>query len=497
MTPADDLASRHLGKAMRRTIAVMASISLAIGAVSTLVAVGYVMENSRHTQKFPPSSSGASPDQAIGACTNQACNYLILGSDSRSNLTKDEQANFGNNTDIGGSARSDVIMLVHTQVGQKTTILSFPRDLWVNIPGKGENKINASFEGGIYNGGPVSVAKTIHDLTGLKISHFLYVDLAGFQNVVDTVGGVDMCIPPYDVNTPGWLTQDSASGSTQVYVSEVGHVVDLNTGLDLKPGCQHLNGVQALSYVRSRSLPCDAIPDFGRIGRQQAFLRTVLNKLLQPSEILRLPAMVDPVLSNLRRDSELSIADLVYLTGQLQGVSTGDVIFRDVPATPTTAQPSWSPIPLDVLKVDPSAQQLFAALREGRPLPAQTGVAFGGGVSISEANIELPVVDHSSGGKAAGVETIASQAGFIIASGIIPYATFGSGVKGSVIAYAPGHQDEASVVSKYFGSLPLKRVSASQIAGYHVAVFVTEAYSAETPDGPHSNAADCPTPARP
>ncbi|MEA2579331.1 MAG: hypothetical protein QOE83_223, partial [Actinomycetota bacterium] len=111
MTPADDLASRHLGKAMRRTIAVMASISLAIGAVSTLVAVGYVMENSRHTQKFPPSSSGASPDQAIGACTNQACNYLILGSDSRSNLTKDEQANFGNNTDIGGSARSDVIML--------------------------------------------------------------------------------------------------------------------------------------------------------------------------------------------------------------------------------------------------------------------------------------------------------------------------------------------------------------------------------------------------
>ena len=477
----------------------MASLSLVIGAISTFGLIGYQILNGHDTQPFgdPTPSPGASPDGAIGPCINKACNYLILGSDSRSNLSAAQQAAFGTNSAIGGSARSDVIMLVHTQVGQKTTILSFPRDLWVNIPGHGQNKINASFEGGISGGGPELVAKTIHDLTGLRISHFLYVDLAGFQGVVDTIGGVDMCIPAYDVNTPGWVTQDTATGSSRVYVSEVGHIVDPNTGLDLKPGCQHLDGIQALSYVRSRSLPCDAIPDFGRIGRQQAFLRAVLNRLLQPSEILHLPGMVGPVLSNLRRDSKLTLADLAYLTGQLQGVSTGDVVFRDVPATPGTAQPSWSSIPLDILNMDPSAQQLFAALRAGNPLPAQTGTSFGGGVSISEANIELPVVDNSSGGKAAGIETILSQAGFNVAPGVVPSTTLGSKVKGSVIAYAPGHQAEASVVSKYFGDLPVKEVPASQLGSYHVAVFVTAAYNAQTQVGTGPNATGCPAPAHP
>ena len=491
MTSAQPREPRPPARAVRRIIAVLASVSLMIGVVSTLGMVGYSIENTKHTQPLPPTPG------VIGPCTNKACNYLILGSDSRIGLSAAQRTAFGSNNAIGGSARSDVIMLVHTQVGQKTTILSFPRDLWVNIPGHGVNKINASFEGGISGGGPELVAKTIHDLTGLQISHFLYVDLAGFQGVVDTIGGVDMCIPAYDVNTPGWVTQDTATGSSQVYLSEVGHIVDPNTGLDLKPGCQHLNGTQALAYVRSRSLPCDAIPDFGRIGRQQAFLRAVLNRLLQPSEIIHLPAMIDPVLSNLRRDSGLKLADLAYLTGQLQGVSTGDVIFRDVPATPSVAQPSWSPIPLDILKMNPSAQQLFAALRAGHPLPAQTGVSFSGGVSISEANIELPVIDHSPAGKAAGVETIVSQAGFNVAPGVVPYASLGSNVKGTVIAYAPGHQDEASVVSKYFGSLPLKQVSASQLGTYHVALFVTDAYNAQTQVGTGANATGCPAPAHP
>jgi LCP family protein required for cell wall assembly len=465
----------------------MASVSLAISAIGAYGLVQYQMLSTISTQRF-----------LHVPCTHQACNYLILGSDSRSHLTPSEQGNFGSNNAIGGSARSDVIMLVHTQVGQQTTILSFPRDLWVNIPGIGKNKINASFEGGIDHGGPELVARTIHDLTGLRISHFLYVDLAGFQRVVNTINGVDMCIPAFDVNTPGWVTQESATGaSTEVYVSEVGRIVDPNTGLDLKPGCQHLDGAEALSYVRSRSLPCDSIPDFGRIGRQQAFLRAVLNRLLQPSEILHLPGMVGSVLSNLQRDEGLSIADLVHLTGQLQGVSTGDVVFRDVPATPGTAQPSWSQIPLSILTIDPSAQQLFTALREGRPLPAQTGTSFAGGVSISPANIDLPVIDHSSGGKAAGVETVASQSGFIVAAGVLAYTALGSSVKGSAIAYAAGHENEASVVSKYFGSLPVKEVPASELGSYHVAVFVTDAYDAQTAVATGPNATDCPAPAHP
>ena len=81
---------------------------------------------------------------------------------------------------------------------------------------------------------------TVHKLTGLKINHVLYVDLAGFQGVVDTLGGVDMCIPAENVNTPD------------------GRIVDELTALDVTPGCQRLPGDQALAYVRTRHLRCDA-----------------------------------------------------------------------------------------------------------------------------------------------------------------------------------------------------------------------------------------------
>jgi LCP family protein required for cell wall assembly len=485
--------SNRSGRISRILVAVAASLSLLIGAVTAYgLVVLQINEDTGGVSGFhpPPGPEATATPEATGPCTNQSCNYLILGSDSRTGLDSSQQNDFGTNTDIGGSARSDVIMLVHTQVGEKTTILSFPRDLWVSIPGHGENKINASFEGGVTGGGPLLVAKTIYQLTGLKITHFLYVDLAGFQKVVDTIGGVDMCIPAYDVNTPGNVTQESAAGvTTQVYYAAPNHIVDPNTGLDIKPGCQTLYGKQALAYVRSRSLPCDFIPDFGRINRQQAFLRSVLNKLLQPSELPRLPGIVQPVLSSLKRDSEFKIGDLVYLVGQLQGVSTGDVVFRDVPATPSTAQPSWSLIPLDILKMQPSAKPLFAALRDGKPLPAVAGTGFTG-VAPSEANITIPVVDHASAGKAAGVETLLSQAGFI-APGVVDYATFGSNVKGTVIAYAPGHDAEAGVVSKYFGNLKTKQVPASQLGDNVVALFVTAAYQ-PAPVGTGANASECP-----
>jgi hypothetical protein len=79
----------------------------------------------------------------------------------------------------------------------------------------------------------------------------------------------------------------------------------------------------------------------------------------------------------------------------------------------------------------------------------------------------------------------------------VPYTTLGSNVKGTVIAYAPGHKDEASVVSKYFGTLPVKQVAASELGSYHVAVFVTDAYNAQTGVSTGPNASGCPVPAHP
>jgi LCP family protein required for cell wall assembly len=472
------------GRTVRALLAVGASLSLlaaVVGGVSFASYQAAVRVDTVPSFYASPDAS-ASEDPPTGPCINSVCNYLILGSDSRAGLTPEEQAQFGTNADIGGASRADTIMLVHSDPGQqKATILSFPRDLWVNIPGVGQDKINASFEGGVDGGGPQLVAKTVHELTGLRINHFVYVDLAGFQGIVDTLGGVEMCIPGENVNTPGWV----AGPNGDVYYKEPGYIADPYTGLHVKPGCQSLSGAQALAYVRTRHLPCDNIPDFARINRQQEFLHAVINRLLQPSELLKAPSLVRPVLGNLKRDSELTPADLVFLVGQLRGMSTGAAEFRSVPGTPGFEHPSWSSIPLSVVHIDPSAEQLFAALRAGKALP-DVGTQLGG-VAPSAATIAVPVVDHGSGGMTTQVEQVLSDAGFDVAPGIVDYAAFGAAVKGSVIAYEPGHDLEAEVVRSYFPGLRVQQAARGSLPGADVAIFVTSDYVPQEPgSGPSS-----------
>ncbi len=216
------------------------------------------------------------------------------------------------------------------------------------------------------------MAATVHKLTGLKINHVLYVDLAGFQGVIDTLGGVQMCIPPENVNTPD------------------GRIVDELTALDVEPGCQTLPGDQALAYVRTRHLRCDAAaPDFYRIARQQQFLRAVINRLLEPEQLAQLPVMIKPIMQNLRRDEDLKLADLAFLVGQLEGISTGTAEFRTVPSFPDPAN-------LGILRMDESAERIFAAIRDGKPL-GEVGrdLVY---TPPSEANVPVLVVDHASGG---------------------------------------------------------------------------------------------------
>jgi LCP family protein required for cell wall assembly len=454
---------RH-GRVVRAFVAMSASLALLIAAGT---AYGIAEYRSASTGTVPIGmGSSNSPNAPVGPCINGVCNYLLLGSDSRAGLSPAQQIAFGTNADIGGSNRADTIMLVHTDPKlKKAIILSFPRDMLVNIPGMGMGKINSAFQGGVDGGGPARMAQVIHNLTGLTINHVLYVDLAGFQGVVDTLGGVTMCIPAENVNTPGNVETPLANGAIgMVYHPEAGYIVDPYTGLDVKPGCQTLNGAQALAYVRTRHLRCDgAAPDFYRITRQQQFLRAVINRLLQPSEVTKLPAQIQPIMRNFRKDNGLNIADLVYLVGQLRGISTGAAEFRSVPAYVTS---STSP-----LYMDKSAEEIFKAIREGKP------IGNVGTTSIytppSPATITVPVIDHASAGKAQAVEQILSTSGFDIAKGVIDAATYGSTVGGNVIAFAPGHDVEATVVEQYFPGLKVKEVKG---LADNVAVFITGSY---------------------
>jgi LCP family protein required for cell wall assembly len=472
------------GRWLRVLVALTASLSLVVGLVGAASAVRWVQL--RHVGvdagAFHASEPSGSPTPT-GKCSDRPCNYLLLGSDSRAGLPEDQQHQFGTNKDIGGTNRADTIMLVHTDPAlEKAIVLSFPRDLWVQIAdGHGQDKINAAFEGGLNGGGPQLMADTISRLTGLRIDHYLYIDLAGFEKVVETLGGVTLCIPSSQVNTPGILYQHTLSGVDQpIEYTEVGHVADPNSGLDVVPGCQRLSGYQALAYVRTRSLPCDTIPDFSRISRQQQFLRALINQMLRPTELAKAPGLIDPILASMHRDSGFLPGDLVYLVGQLRGLSTGDVEFRAVPGTGGTRDGK------SVVLMDPAAEQIFAAIRDGEPL-SDIGTTLLD-TPPSEANTTVAVIDDGAGAKAGEVETLLSNAGFDVSPGIVE-GSVPAGVKGPAIVFQPGKDAYAGVVRSYFPSLGV--VESAHLKGAPVAVVVTRSYRAVHETGPPP-ASSCP-----
>ena len=481
---------RRADRVVRVLVAVTASLSLIGGlAVGASAVRWYTLRNVGVDRTWFPQDAGGTT-YATGSCSDQPCNFLLLGSDSRSGLSAGQQSQFGNNQDIGGAARADTIMLVHTDPDtRKSVVLSFPRDLWVDIPGYGMDKINAGFEGGIDGGGPALMRDTIQKLTGITIDHYLYVDLNGFQQAVSTLGGVDMCIPSYYVNTPGDVEGVDPSGNIiKIRYSEVGHIVDPYTGLDVLPGCQHLDGTQALAYVRSRHLPCSNIPDFARIGRQQQFMRAVINQMLKPSQITKAAGLVGPVLSNLHRDQGFLPGDLVYLVGQMRGVSTGEVQFRSVSGT-NAMEGTQS-----VVKMDQASKKLFTAIRDDAPLPP-IGSALPD-VAPSEANTTVLVMDAGNPAGASEVEDLLTQAGFDISLGIVS-GTVPKGVKAPAILYQPGKQDYAAVVRAYFPGLPMTEraglrapVAIVVPSGYHPPSLQPSGSASPTPP----TATQCPTP---
>ncbi|GAA3590625.1 hypothetical protein GCM10022419_086560 [Nonomuraea rosea] len=163
-----------------------------------------------------------------------------------------------------GSQRTDTIMLAHlSEDREHATVVSIPRDSWVNIPGRGRAKINAAFSWG----GPALLIKTIETLTGIRIDHYAAIDFKGFATAVDAVDGVDVDVAKT--------------------------VRDTNSGTTWTAGRHHLNGEQALLFVRQRyNLPGG---DFDRIKRQQALLKALSDRVLSAGTLTS-PAKVDGLL---------------------------------------------------------------------------------------------------------------------------------------------------------------------------------------------------------
>jgi LCP family protein required for cell wall assembly len=186
------------------------------------------------------------------AFTSAGTNWLITGSDSRAGLSKKEENQLALGHDISGS-RSDTILLLHVPAnGTRPTLVSLPRDSYVPIPGHGYNKLNAAYA----LGGPKLLVQTVQNVTGLPVSHYMGIGFGGLVSVVDDVGGVRMCLPA--------------------------PMKDPKAGLNLKAGCQVLNGDQALGFVRTRNF---AISDLQREQDQRILIKGILSKMTSPGTL--------------------------------------------------------------------------------------------------------------------------------------------------------------------------------------------------------------------
>jgi LCP family protein required for cell wall assembly len=177
--------------------------------------------------------------------------YLLVGSDSRQDLTKEQRQEYHTGGDVG--SRTDTIMLLHTGSGPNL-LLSIPRDSIVDIPGHGSTKINAAYA---YGKAPLLV-QTIEQNTGIRIDDYVEIGMGGVAGIVDAVGGIQVC-PKTDMK-------------------------DKLAGLDIKKGCQEVDGRTALAYARSRHT--SGIGDIDRVRRQREVVSAVGSKVMSPWTVL-------------------------------------------------------------------------------------------------------------------------------------------------------------------------------------------------------------------
>jgi LCP family protein required for cell wall assembly len=243
-----------------------------------------------------------------------AVTYLIVGSDTREGLTRAEiKALKVGSTKVAAGKRSDTMLLVHISKSRDhATIVSIPRDTFVRVPewidSKGKvhppsySKINATFG----RGDAPLLVQTLESMTDLRIDHYIEVSFVGFKEMVDALGGVEICTKR-KINDP-------------------------KSHLVLSAGTHRLDGITALKYVRTRYF--DGMGDLGRMQRQQQFIAAMIREassagvLLNPVKLIK---FISAALGSVTTDPGLKQDDLITLAEQLRGISTKKVRTLTVP----------------------------------------------------------------------------------------------------------------------------------------------------------------------
>ncbi|TDC46356.1 LytR family transcriptional regulator [Actinomadura sp. KC345] len=285
----------------------------ALGVVLLLVGGLYLLQ--RTYDDDVKRISGAMPTTSgRPSSTGRGENWLLIGSDRRADIPS-----------MG--ARADAIMLVHMSgSGDRVSVIAIPRDGWVPVPGHGTTKINAAFA----HGGPALLIRTVEQLTRVRVDHYAALDFGGFVEMTDALGGVDVTITK--------RTHDPMHDRTW------------------EAGRQHLDGVEALDFVRQRwNLPSG---DLDRIKRQQAFLDALADKALDTRNPIRIDRFIRAATRSVSVDGSVTAGMLRGLARRL--LDTSRLEYLTTPVARTAERGGQSVVLLN----DDGVRELFTAVRE-------------------------------------------------------------------------------------------------------------------------------------
>jgi LCP family protein required for cell wall assembly len=325
-----------------RTLTVLSVSVVLVSAISWL-GLGHVSGSIKRIDVFGKLDSR--PEK-----TSKALNYLLVGSDTREGLTKEQMKVLRvGSTKTAAGGRSDTMLLVHiSKARDKAMIISLPRDSLVTIPahrstdgtkdiGISKSKINAAFAWG---GAPLLI-QTVELATNLRIDHYIEINFAGFAGIVDALGGIQVCTKK-DIDDP-------------------------KSHLVLAAGVHTLNGIESLKYVRTRDF--DGLGDIGRMQRQQQFMSSVLRKATSTGVLLnpiKLVNFFNAAISTVKTDSGLNESDLITLAKQLRNLSASKVRTLTVPlGNPNAYEPGVGSV---VTWDSVLAPELFQRLRDDLPI---------------------------------------------------------------------------------------------------------------------------------
>jgi len=362
------------------------------------------------------------PKKACPECVaadggGQPMTVLMVGSDSRTNISPAEAKAFCEKADCSDQAgpnHSDTIILLHIDPKQRrASVLSIPRDIYLPIAGTNRrDRINTAFSTSIG-----TLIETVKQDFNIDVNHYAVVDFVGFRGIVNAVGGISVYFPA--------PARDAFSG--------------LNVS---QPGCVHLDGNGALSYVRSRHYQyfeagrwrVDPYSDFSRIQRQQDFIRRVLKKALAVRNPLTLNSLLGSAVHNLTIDNKFSQGDMLRLGKRFRSLSPDAVDMLTLPGDPVQIGGA------SVLKLhEPAADETIKRFLLPPPLPPP-----GPPSSILPNSVRIRVLNGSgTAGEATSVAKQLQEGGFGVA---------GTGDADSfryitpVIRYGTGQRDKAALL---------------------------------------------------